>query len=255
MKNNIIIIFSLIFQSSFAQTSVNQEEPGKNLSALISYNFLGGSTNLSNLTPEVFLGWNKYIIGKRADLFSGQIKVGPYASSQINIKDSTAYLPALMMPGNAGIILDNYWVIDNQNTNNNHRLLLSPINLGLKVMSNFSDTTKTLLQHNIRTKIGYQYNDLFSLTIQYTWGWHNLTSMSEVNFEKTLKKKITDVQYLTISLQTKITKEENEQPVYLFAVWRGFLNKKDFNNLENSKILTFGIRKSLDITGGISAFR
>lgn len=249
MKLKIIPILTLFIVSTsvLGQTNVNQDDAEQNLSALLSYNFLGGQNSLSKMTPELFFGWNKYIFGKKGDLISVQIKVGPYAASQIEVKDSSSYLPALMMPGNAGFILNNYIIIDK----NKHKFLVSPINPGLKLMSNFSDTTKTLLQHNVRTAVGYQYDDLFSLTVQYTWGWHGLTSSAETNFSQTFNKSSTYVKYLTITIQSKISKNNNENPLYLFAAWRGFLNKNSFGNLPNDKILTLGLRKSIDFTAGV----
>lgn len=247
-----IITFVVMFTLPFVlkgQTNVNQDDAEKNLSALLSYNFLGGKNSLSNLTPELFFGWNKYILGKSGDLISEQIKVGPYASSQIEIKDSSSYLPALMMPGNAGLIINNYWIVETHD----FKLLLSPINLGLKIMSNFSDSTNSLLQHNIRSAVGIQYSDLVSLTCQYSWGWHNLTSVAESNFTNTFGTRSTHIQYITITLQTKISKDTNGSPLYLFAAWRGFINGKEFSSFQNNKILTFGLRKSIDMTTVIQA--
>jgi hypothetical protein len=256
MKNLLILnLFFLIFSNQvFSQEGVADESDGINLSALLNYNFIGDNNKLSNLTPEIFLGWNEYILGTKDDLISSQIKVGPFVSSLISIEDSTSYLPALMLPGNAGLVFNNYWIVKNDN----HQILLSPVNFGVKMISGFSDTTKMLLQHTLRTALGYQYKDFFSVTAVHTWGGHDLTSFSERNFQNTFNQTESNIRYLTITIQTKISKQsnpilntENDSPLYLFATWRKFLNNNDFNNLPNDRILTFGIRKTIDFTSSV----
>ena len=96
----------------YSQTDAAADNVEKSLSALVSYNFLGGNnTSISNLTPEVFYGWNKRFLNKKK-VPSFQVKVGPYVSSQIAVKDSSAYLPALMMQGNGGLIVNTYFIFE-----------------------------------------------------------------------------------------------------------------------------------------------
>jgi len=244
-----LAIFSI---SSFAQTDATADELQNNLSALVSYSFLGGNNaSVSNLTPEIFYGWNKIfpINSKNKKVF--QFKVGPYVSSQISVKDSSAFLPALMMQGNGGILFNTYFVLGDKS-----KFIISPVCLGIKFLSGFSDSSITLIQHNLRFATGYQYQDLVALTIQYSIGWHNLTSQSEENYKNIFETNdLKSAHYLNITLQTKISnqKASSGNAWYLFATWRAFLNKADFNNLPNQKILSLGIRKTLDFTAGTPA--
>ena len=94
------------------------------------------------------------------------------------------------------------------------------------------------------------------MTIQYTVGWHGLTSQAEENYKKVFTTdNLKPAKYLNITLQTKISsqKDSPENAWYLFVTWRSFLNNKDYNNLPNQKILSLGIRKSLDFTAGTPA--
>jgi hypothetical protein len=158
------IFFTLTMTKLYSQTDATVDDLGKNLSALVSYNFLGGNnTSISNLTPEVFYGWNKKfpIKTKNNTPINFQLKVGPYVSSQISVKDSSAYLPALMMQGNGGLLFNTYFVFGG-----NNKFIVSPLCFGLKFLSGFTDTTKTLIQHNLRFALGYQYKDDVALTVQ-----------------------------------------------------------------------------------------
>lgn len=235
----------------YSQTDATVDNVEKSLSALVSYNFLGGNnSSISNLTPEVFYGWNKsFDIKDKKSIF--RFKVGPYVSSQISVQDSSAYLPALMMQGNGGLLFNTYLVFGGKN-----KFIFSPLSFGLKFLSGFTDTTKTLIQHNLRFATGYQYEDVVAFTIQYTIGWHGLTSQAEENYKNVFNTvDLRPAKYLNITLQTKIASQKDapENAWYLFASWRSFLNTNDYNNLPNKRILSLGVRKSLDFTAGTPA--
>lgn len=249
MKIKIALILTLVSFASMAQTNGDLDDVGEDLSVMLGYNSIGKGFSLSNFIPEIFFGWNEEI--KIREKLKWRIKVGPYTSSQIDVKDSTSFLPALMMQGNAGLVLNNFFSFK---LSESHRLYFSPANFGLKLLSNFTDSTKTLIQHNIRPAFGYEFKDRLMVSFQYTLGWHNITSAGEENFEKIFKKKATDVQYINVSLQTRISKPEGSGGTYLLIAWRSFVNHTDFEGTPNRKILTFGIRKSIDFSQGTPSF-
>lgn len=251
MKTLFTFFFCCIISSTYCQTDAGVDKLEQSLSALVSYNFLGGdNSSISNLTPEVFYGWNK---GKKIYGTDFQIKVGPYVSGQIDIKDSAAYLPALMLQGHGGLVANSYIHFGADR----HKFSISPLCLGLKFLSGFGESKKTLIQHNVRFALGYQYERLIALTMQYTIGWHGLTTQSEETYKEIFKTdKMHNAQYLNITLQTKIAKDagEDENAWYLFVSWRSFINNKnDYQDLPNEKILSLGLRKTLDFTSGTPA--
>lgn len=253
LLKSFLFVFSFITSlNSYCQIDGSVDDLENSLSAIIGYNFLGKeNSSLSNLTPEVFYG-----ISKKHELFkisnlNYYYKIGPYVSSQISINDSSAYLPSLMMQGNGGIIFNNYITYGE-----NNKIIFSPISLGMKLLSGYTDNDLTIIQHNYRTSLGIQIEDLFVLTFQYTIGAHGMTSNSEENFKEIFETQDPkNAQYLNITLQSKIAKQEDDpdNAWYIFASWRSFLNSSDFNNLPNTKILSIGLRKSLDFTAGSPA--
>lgn len=250
-----LFIFFISFQV-IAQSDSSTENMAGGLSILATYSFLGDSGSSSNnLTPEIFYGWHEkfQLSGK----FSFQVKTGPYLASQISIKDNKSYLPAIMLPGNGGVVANSYLVYTWENES---KIFLSPIALGIKFLPGFLDTNETIIQHNFRNALGFQLKDLLILSIQYTQGWHNLTSQSSENFEKIFEiSKGEKAKYLNITLQTKIFDKDTAGAKskmdgwYLFASWRNFLNNEDFGHLPNEKIISLGLRKSFDFTSGTPA--
>lgn len=220
------------------------DEIKSSLSTLISYNFSGGNKNLSKLTPVVYYGWNKT---KNFANKSGNFTFGiqPYVGGQIDTRDSSTYLPALMLPGLAGVKTDAYWTFHKKNKDNDVYLIVSPLNFGYKLVSNFADTSITLAQHNLRSSIAFGYSTLFLLSVQYTYGWHNSISQSEKDFTSVFGRKATDIQYLNITLQTQVGKLDENVPTYLFLEWRGLLNNKSYESFGNNKIISVGIRSDI----------
>lgn len=227
------------------------------LSALVAYNFSGGNSKLTNLTPVINYGWAKEwsIKTKKRDngkVVAGEFKnqntftlaINPYVGGQIDTRDSSSYLPGLMLPGVAGIKTDMYWTF--KKSDDGFKFIISPANFAFKLVSNFADSSLTIAQHNFRSSIGFGHGDLFLVTAQYTYGWHNGISESEEGYKKAFGKAATDIQYLNISLQTKLSELFGEAPTFLFAEWRGLLNRKTYADFKNSRIISIGIRTDIN---------
>jgi len=177
------------------------------------------------------------------------LSINPYVAGQINVKDSSSFIPALMLPGNAGITINSRFEFPI----GIGTIAFAPINFAVKFISNFADSNVVLVQHNLRSAIQYKYSDYFIISVQYTYGWHNSTSQSTNYFKKFFNKNATDIQYLLISLQTKLnspTASENTKPTYLFVEWRSLLNIKSWNDLPNQRIFSIGLRKEFSFDYG-----
>lgn len=228
----------------------DQTEKFNVIEALLSYNFSSNNKGLKNLTPVINYGWmrdffkkTEIVNGEKIDIFKWRFSINPYAAGQIDVKDSGSYIPALMLPGIAGLRINSFLYFKVGKGN----LILAPLNFGFKLFSNFSDSSMTIAQHNIRSFLGFTYNDLFQMGVQYTYGWHNSTSESEKIYRQLFSLHATDIQYLTISLETRLSQQSSNKPMYFFAEWRGLLNKSRFSPFDNTKIITFGVRSSMDI--------
>ncbi|WPV65280.1 hypothetical protein [Chitinophaga sp. LS1] len=223
------------------------------LTPLLSYNFSSGKNNLSNLTPVINYGWIK-TIGKA---FWGRAKwelaINPYSAGQIDVKDSANYLPALMLPGIAGININNFFTF---NENGNGHFILYPVNFALKLNTNFQDSGRIIAQYNVRCGMGFRYDDHFQIGIQHTWAWHNLTSESEESFKKVFNTEKSRISYVTVVFETYFnTSHEantdvdgNDKSNVLFLEWRCLTNRNDFKGFPNDRILTLGFRKTLNLS-------
>jgi hypothetical protein len=232
-------------------TSENKDKKNV-IGALLSYNFSGNKKGFSNLTPVIDYGWSKTLYTKKVktgkdqtekETFKWDLSINPYAAGQIDVKDSSSFLPALMLPGVAGIRINSFLRF----SAGGGEIVWAPINFGYKLISNFADSNTIIAQHNLRTAIGYTYKDLFTIGLQYTHAWHNSTSESEKMFKKVFSSDVTDLGYLLISLQTKLSNEYSQTPTYFFAEWRGVVNKEKYKAFDNLKILTLGIRANMNI--------
>lgn len=214
------------------------------LSTLIGYNF-NGDNDWSNLTPDVFLGWKEYITGDSRSKFSLPLQMGPTISSPGNVRDTTNYLRALMLPGNASIsaiLYPTFRIKDIQ--------LIAVFAAGLKVLSGLEDTTTVISQHNLRFGAGAEWSKHFALSFQYTLGWHNLTSSSEQNFQSVFNSNDTRVEYLLVSLQTYLPPVDT----YLVFSWRKLYDFDSFVESDNDdRIITAGIRKTIDLLDAFPA--
>jgi hypothetical protein len=222
------------------------------LEGLMSYNFVNNNASITNLTPVVYYSWTKSYNFKGN--FGGTFEVGPYTSSQIDVSKSQTYVPGLMTSGNFGLIINHYFTLKF----GDNKFYISPINVGLKILPGFSDSSKTLIQTNIRPSLTYQYSSLFAVTCQFTDAWHNISSDSQKNFEYIFGNQNTNVSYLTVTLQTRVSSSTSVTtktlPTYFVIQWRDFLtNNSAFNSLSNRRFLTFGFKVGLDIKTGTSA--
>lgn len=224
---------------------------------LLDFNFVGSNNKWSNLTPIVYYGWtiagttSYKKEGKTHRLFGSSLQIGPYVGTTIAIKDSSSYLPALMLPGNAGVQVNYFMTFGNEKK---FSVVVSPLNLGLKVVSGFSDSSISLVQHNIRHAVGIRYGDYFTLSAQYTTGWHDLTSQSEVYYKKIFPNVTQKMQYWNVSLTTRLSDDlfggKSQAPLYLSLNWRSLVNPSKYGNLPNTRFLTVGLITNLDLKSG-----
>lgn len=216
------------------------------LGVLASANFVGNNKFLSDLTPVVNMGGVTRLSNTKN--FSWQIDVNPYMGAQINTKDSVSLVPALMLYGRAGLTFNNYlnFFFNDKKT----QITVMPFGFGLKFIPNLKDSNNLVIQHNIRFGIALKYDNVFTLSGQITRGWHNITSSSEVDFKKVFGDVPTSITYATVTGQFAFKGKTNEISNYVFFEWRGLLSKHNFSAFTNNRILTLGIRKTLDLTGG-----
>jgi len=223
-------------------TQTGQDLTTSNLSPSINLNFAGKSA-WSSITPIIFYGTSfshKYKNGTQWDLL-----IGPYVGAQIPIKDNTSYLPALMLPG-TGIEINNYYTFGND-----LKVTICPLNIGVKIISGFSDSSITILQHNIRQAIVFNYKDKAQISCQLTNGWHNLSSSSQAYFSQTFNLTNSHVEYLNVSLQGMLSQlsSNSTNPLYYVVTWQDFLTK-GLNTLPNSRFLSFGLIANIDFKTG-----
>lgn len=242
MKHSLFLLFVIISFNLFGQDENDVDKQYKNLgiSALLGYNF-NGKGDVSNLTPEVFLGWTeKFDVGKK---LSVNFNVGPSVSSIKNNPDTSDYYRTIMLPGNASVSLITYLHWEPKNFG--AALLIGG---GIKILSSFKDSSSSIQQDNVKLGIGLQYKKNISIIAYYTWGWHNLTSESERTYKELFKQSSTSIQYFTISIQTLIPSFN----LYLNMTWKSLMGNTVLPGLDNKKIITVGLRKDIDL---VSAFR
>jgi hypothetical protein len=192
----------------------------------------------------VSLGTIVNLISNKDIHFNWDLDVNPYIGGQIDTKDSSSFIPALMLYGRAGLGLNNYlsWGADKA------KIILMPFGFGLKLVPNIRDTNTIIVQHNLRAGVAIQYANTFLIGIQYTYGFHNSTSESKIFYNKTFAQNATDIRYLTISGQFSVKGNSNDINNYVFIEWRGLLNKKSYEAFTNNAIITFGLRKDLSLS-------
>jgi hypothetical protein len=234
-------------------------EKTSKLQPLMDFNFAGKKNTWSNLTPVIFYGWSVSSSAKfqkkgkteKVRFWDNTFQVGPYIGSTISAKDSTSFLPTLMLPGNAGIQMNYFMTFGNEKK---FSVVFAPLNLGLKVISGYSDSTISLAQHSIRHFIGFRYAEFITVSVQYTKGWHNLTSVSNENFEKLFKTTDDKVSYWNVGLTTRLSEDlfpdGSKTPVYLNVNWRSFVNPTGKFGLPNAKIITVGIATNINLKSG-----
>ncbi|RYY84458.1 MAG: fibronectin type III domain-containing protein [Chitinophagaceae bacterium] len=231
-------------------TMAKKDTAASTLGALLNFNFAGKQNGWSNLTPIIYYGWSTQQVGPKKYL-GHTFQVGPYVGSTIAIKDSSSYLPAVMLPGNAGLEANYYITIAPEKK---FRVVVCPLNLGLKVVSGFKDSNIALVQHNIRHAVGFEYEDKLSMSVQYTQGWHNSTPLSQENFEKVFKTTNSHIAYWNVTLTTRLSESlfgnEKKSPLYLSLNWRSLARSSADMGLPNARIFTIGLLASLDLKTG-----
>ena len=219
------------------------------IGALASATFVGNNKFLNNLTPIINLGGIVPVAHNHKGNFAWKIDVNPYIGATIDTKDSVSFIPALMLYGRGGLILNNYleWGSD-------YKFTLMPFGFGLKFIPNVLDSNGFLTQHNIRFGAGFTFKDKFNISCQWTHGWLNTTSESLKNFKRIFGMATTDIDYLTVTGQFALTGKATGITNYVFFEWRGLLSKERFSAFTNNTILTLGIRKTLEIGGSSASF-
>jgi hypothetical protein len=223
------------------------------LQPLLNFNFAGSKNTWTNLTPIVYYGWSLEgaVTNHNKKLFGQTFQIGPYVGTTISIKDSTSYLPALMLPGNAGIEI-NYFLTFGDETK--FSVVVSPVSASLKVVSGFTDTSISIIQHNLRHGLAIRYGDYFTLSAQYTYGWHNLTTQSEENYKKVFPNMPSMMSYWNITLNTRLSDNvlgsSTKTPIYFTITLRSLVNPGKFGNLPNSRFITVGLLTDLNLKSG-----
>lgn len=237
-------------------SEASRTEKDNVLTPFLNYNFTGNKRGLSNLTPVIDYGfsistslnkksWKEKDKTPKVDFI---FAVNPYLAGQISVQDSLSYLPGLMLPGNAGIRVDMYFKVKLGDC----AFSFYPLNFGYKVITNFTDSSRTIFQHNLRSGFAFSISDKFILGFQHSIAWHNSTSESENTYKKFLKRDYTDLRYLLISLQTQLNKSVGNQS-YLYAEWRGVIHQDDWKDLPNTRIFTLGFKKDISLGASMPA--
>lgn len=225
----------------------NEPSVSTYLSALANANFVGDNKFLANLTPIVTFG-SIVNIGEKFSL-----DINPYLASDIDTKDSASFIPAMMLYGKAGFIFNSYFTVFNGKL----KVTLMPAGFGLKILPNLKDSGINLFQHNLRIGAAISYSEVFQIGIQYTHGWHNLTTVSKNFYKDLFGSFATDIDYLTITGQFLIKGKADSDPEkksnILFMEWRGCLSKKRLSSFTNTEIFTIGFRKDFSLTTIFSA--
>jgi hypothetical protein len=228
------------------------------MNAFAGANVIGDNGFLSNLTPVVNLGGITTLIGeyrniktaegvviKKKSSFTWELDINPYIGSVIKTADSNAYLPALMLYGRAGISINNYFTAK---LGEQVKISIMPFGFGLKAIPEFQDSVTTLIQHNIRFGLGFSISNALLITGQITQGWHNFSSRSEQNYEKTFGKTATDITYITVNGQFGLRGKSDEVTNYVFIEWRNLMNKNHYEGFTNTRFYTVGIRKTFSLS-------
>lgn len=251
---------------STADEEVEDKKSGaaSSFSPLLDFNFAGKKNTWTNFTPAVYYGWtlsgnakHKRKAGgkKNVTMWTNTFQVGPYIGTTISIQDSTSYLPAIMLPGNAGLTMNYFLTLFPKKKFN---IEISPVNLGLKVVSGFTDSSISIVQYSVRHFIGFQFSDFLSASFQYTTGWHNATSFSQEQFRKIFNVKSTRVSYWNLGLTTRITKDlltgkDKETPLYFSINCRSFVKPKGSYGLPNARFITVGLATNLNLKSGANS--
>lgn len=239
-----------------------KSEATNKLSTLLNFNFAGEQNGWTNLIPVVFYGWtktgkNNFRVKNRSNkkpigIWKNAFQMGPYIGTTTALKDSTSFLPSLMLPGNGGLQVNYFMTFFNDSGFN---IKFSPVNFGLKVISGYADTTLSVVQHNLRTSVAIEFADYFNASVQFTRGWHNLTTKSGDNFSTIFSSPDTKITYWNVNLTTRLSddlfgKDQASSPIFLSISWHSLARTSHYGGLPNSKFITIGLLTDLNITSG-----
>ena len=233
-KIHIALILLLSYLQGMAQ------DKSSTLAPLLNFNFAGQKNNWTNLTPAVNYGFTQSFLVSGEWFY--ELHIGPYLGTTISIKDSSAYLPALMLPGNAGLEFTNF--ISWRNSSNSFSFAPS---LGLKVISGFTDSALSIVQHNLKLVATFKHEELFRISAAYTWAWHNSSDYSETKFNQIFKQPPHQMEYFTIALTTKVVDlKDSENPLYFNITWRNLFTR-DLKQYPNYRFFTVGFTANLKL--------
>lgn len=244
MKKLLFLLFCLNIgttQIVIAQQSEEDNELTTQFGALLNYNFVGNNKFLSNVTPIIRYGAEKTLYSKKH--FQWTMDMHLYAGADIETKDSSTFIPALMLYGRGGLNINNYFYFNIGDTTKEPkaRIVIFPACFTIKMLPNVQDSQTIIIQHNLRTGLAFQLDNLFILGFQYTHAWHNLTSESKKHFDKVFGT-ATDIDYVTVTLQYA---PQNVNNMHVYLEWRSLLSTGRYSGFDNISVLTAGIRKEI----------
>lgn len=228
-------------------TASEDEDPDNQLitqfGALMNYNFVGNNKFLSNITPIIRYGGEKPLYTSPKKHFQWSLDMHLYAGADIETKDSSSFVPALMLYGRGGLNMNNYFYFNiGKNTEKpTARIILFPACFTIKMLPNIQDSQTIIVQHNLRTGFAFQLDNLFMLGFQYTHAWHNMTSESRKQYEKVFGT-TTDIDYITATLQYA---PQNVNNLHIYLEWRSLLSTGRYGGFDNISVLTAGVRKEI----------
>lgn len=243
----ICIIFYLVYGSMVAQeNSSDDEENNKSLklATLLEYSF-GNKTDLTNITPEIFLGFDTLIFNNKKHTGTIRLRFGPTICSRNTLIDSINCFRAAMLPGQVNFSFAVYSA---------HLLLNKNISFLLQTGSaiktiGYLEDKRPVIQANINTGIGFEYLKLLLISCNYTIGWHNLTNESEDAFKETFNTDHTKVSYLSFNVESY----SQLLKLYFIFNWNKFLNSENFceGMVKDTRTISMGIRKELQLTSNV----
>lgn len=210
------------------------------LSPALGYNF-SNKGSWTNLNPEIFLGCDTLLYSWASCHKKLRIRFGPTVSAATERIDVDNYFRAMMLSGPVNFSAMLYGT-DASLGNKIKFIVLA--GSSLKVIGN-SAYNGNIMQSNFKTGGGIELMRLFMISMNYTFGWHDITNESEINFQRTFQADDTFVHYLSLNLEGYSPATD----LFLFVTWYKFLNPEDFgeNTYIDSKIITIGMRKDLNL--------
>lgn len=210
------------------------------LSPALGYNF-SNKGSWTNLNPEIFLGCDTILFSSSCRNQKLRIRFGPTVSAANDRIDTDNYFRAMMLSGPVNFSVILYGT--NESFGNKVKFIVLT-GSSLKVIGN-SAYNGNIMQSNFKIGGGIELLRLFMISMHYTFGWHDISNESELNFKRTFQVDDTFVHYLSLNLEGYSPATD----LFLFVTWYKFINPEDFgeNNHIDSKIITIGMRKDLNL--------